>query len=294
MTGSGRAVVLGGGGVTGIGWEAGVLAGLRRAGVDLGGADRVIGTSAGAFVGALFAGTVPTGGSDVDAVVERVSSADLASDLPSVDFGLVAQAFGIMADRSIDPATARARVGELALSADAGDPAEHVRWFAAHLPRRWPAGLVVTAVAASSGEPVVWDADSGVDLARAIAASCAVPCVFAPVPIDGTPYMDGGVRSVTNADLAAGASAVVVVAPTVGVFGGPPGAELRALGPARHVLISPDEASRDALGDNVLDDSRRPLALAAGLAQGAAAAATVARVWGMTERSEVIIAEAGT
>jgi len=59
-------------------------------------------------------------------------------------------------------------------------------------------------------------------------------------------------------------------------------------------LISPDEASRDALGDNVLDDSRRPLALAAGLAQGAAAAATVARVWGMTERSEVIIAEAGT
>ena len=294
MTGSGRAVVLGGGGVTGVGWEAGVLAGLRRAGVDLGGADRVIGTSAGAFVGALFAGTVPAGGSDVDAVAERVSSADLASDLPSVDFGLVAQAFGIMADRSIDPATARARVGELALSADAGDPAEHVRWFAAHLPRRWPAGLVVTAVAASSGEPVVWDADSGVDLARAIAASCAVPCVFAPVPIDGTPYMDGGVRSVTNADLAAGASAVVVVAPTVGVFGGSNEAELRALGPARHVLIAPDEASRDALGDNVLDDSRRPLALAAGLAQGAAAAATVARVWGMTERSEVIIAEAGT
>jgi NTE family protein len=274
MTGAGRAVVLGGGGVTGIGWEVGVLAGLRRAGVDLGDCDRVIGTSAGAFVGAVLSGAP-----DIDAVVERVSSADVAPDLPSVDLGLIAQVFGIMADRSIDPASARARVGELALAAEAGDPEANVKWFAQHLPPGWPAGLEVTAVDARSGEPARWDAASGVELVRAVAASCAVPCVFPPVPIDGTPYMDGGVRSVTNADLAAGASAVVVIAPTVGVFRGSPAHELRALGAARHVLIAPDDASRDALGDNVFDDSRRPQALAAGLAQGAALAAQVAEVW---------------
>lgn len=42
-----RALVLGGGGVTGIAWQVGVLAGLHSAGVDLSGADAVIGTSAG-------------------------------------------------------------------------------------------------------------------------------------------------------------------------------------------------------------------------------------------------------
>jgi NTE family protein len=50
-----RAVVLGGGGVTGIAWEVGVLAGLRAAGLDLTRADLVLRTSAGSFVGAALA-----------------------------------------------------------------------------------------------------------------------------------------------------------------------------------------------------------------------------------------------
>jgi NTE family protein len=140
----------------------------------------------------------------------------------------------------------------------------------------------VTAVDATSGEPVTWDAASGVELVRAVAASCAVPCVFPPVPVDDAVYMDGGVRSVTNADLAAGADAVVVVAPTVGIFRGAPRAELAALGDARSVLIAPDEASRGAMGDNVFDDSRRAHAVAAGIAQGEATAAQVAAVWSRT------------
>jgi NTE family protein len=127
---------------------------------------------------------------------------------------------------------------------------------------------------------VVWDSSSGIDLPTAVAASCAVPCVFPPVPVGGSLFMDGGVRSVTNADLAAGASAVVVVAPVVGVFRAPPTAELRALGDARHALVAPDDASRAAMGDNVFDDSRRPLAVAAGIAQGVSLAGPVIRpVW---------------
>src|ERR1700681_4453810 len=52
MTDGGRALVLGGGGVTGIAWETGLLAGLAEAGIDLTSADLVVGTSAGSVVGA--------------------------------------------------------------------------------------------------------------------------------------------------------------------------------------------------------------------------------------------------
>lgn len=270
-----RAIVLGGGGVTGIGWEVGVLAGLRDGDVDVGAADLVIGTSAGAFVGALLAG-----GAELTLTATRVAEDGSAPDLPSVDFGLVAQAFGVMSDRSLPAATARTRVGALAREAEVGDPAAFVAWFADRLPLAdWPPALRVTAVDAVSGQPVTWTASSGVDLVTAVAASCAVPCVFPPVPVGGSLYMDGGVRSVTNADLAAGASAVIVLAPIVGLFRGTPTEELRALGDARHALVAPDADAREAMGDNVFDDSRRAPAVAAGRAQGAASAAALKAVW---------------
>ena len=61
-----RALVLGGGGITGIAWEIGVLAGLAEAGVDLTGADLVVGTSAGSVVGAQL-----TGGADLETLFAR-------------------------------------------------------------------------------------------------------------------------------------------------------------------------------------------------------------------------------
>jgi NTE family protein len=270
-----RAIVLGGGGVTGIGWEIGVLAGLRDGGVDVAAADLVVGTSAGAFVGALLAG-----GADLSATATRIADDGTAPELPSVDFGLVAQAFGIVSDRSIPAATARARIGALAREAETGDPAAFVAWFAARLPLAdWPPALRVTAVDAISGQPVLWDATSGVDLVTAIAASCAVPCVFPPVPVGGSVFMDGGARSVTNADLAAGAGAVIVLAPVTRAFRGSPTEELEALGDARHALVAPDAEARAAMGDNVFDDGRRAFAVAAGRAQGAASAAALKAVW---------------
>ena len=60
------ALVLGGGGITGIAWEIGVLAGLAEAGADLTGADLVVGTSAGSVVGAQV-----TAGADLEALHAR-------------------------------------------------------------------------------------------------------------------------------------------------------------------------------------------------------------------------------
>src|SRR5687768_10690370 len=61
-----RALVLGGGGITGIGWELGLLAGLAEAGLDLSGADLVVGTSAGSVVGAKL-----TSGGGIEAMFAR-------------------------------------------------------------------------------------------------------------------------------------------------------------------------------------------------------------------------------
>lgn len=57
-----RALVLGGGGVTGIAWEVGVLAGLAESGFDVRDWDLVVGTSAGAIAGARLLGDADLAG----------------------------------------------------------------------------------------------------------------------------------------------------------------------------------------------------------------------------------------
>jgi NTE family protein len=264
------ALVLGGGGITGIAWEVGVLYGLREAGIDLTGADVVVGTSAGSIVGTMVAS-----GLDLDLAV-AMQREDEEQKSPNVDLGLVMRAFSILRDGSLDPREARARVGALAVSAPVGDPEKQVRWFASRMPQQeWPQRrLIITGVEAESGEFVAWDRDSGVPLVRAMTASCAVPGVYPPVAINGRRYVDGGLRSGTNADLASDASEIVVIAPMADTspLGAPP-EELATLRErASVVLVKPDAGARTAIGPNVLDPSRRVAALEAGLAQGAALA----------------------
>jgi NTE family protein len=129
-------------------------------------------------------------------------------------------------------------------------------------------------VDADSGEPRVFDSSSGVGLVDAVAASCAVPGVWPPVTIDGRRYVDGGVRSIANADYAAGASRVLVIVPMGAVEPIPSDKpleqaveELRAQG-AEVALIEPDEASRAGIGANPLDPATRRPAAEAGRLQG--------------------------
>jgi NTE family protein len=131
---------------------------------------------------------------------------------------------------------------------------------------------------------VVFDNDSGVQLIDAVAASCAVPGVWPPHEINDRRYVDGGMRSAVNADIAAGAQRVVILAPIVR-GGGPmiPAtrqvAQLREQG-AQVTLVSPDAAAVKAIGTNVLDPGRRKPAALAGRAQAALVAEQVAKVWG--------------
>jgi NTE family protein len=176
---------------------------------------------------------------------------------------------------------------------DAGsDGSGQTQWratVAARLPsHHWPGRtMLITAVDADTGEPVVFDRHSGVDLADAVAASTANGFGVPPYGIGDRRYIDGGYRANENADLAAGSRRVLVLSP----FGGRSRTpvdwgthlaaqveELRARGSSVETIF-PDSESRDAFGSNVMDPSTRPPAARAGYNQGRALAEELTEFW---------------
>jgi len=271
-----RALVLAGGGVTGIAWEIGIARGLQEGGVDLTDADLIVGTSAGSAAGAQL-----RSGASIDELYAAQLSDDSKERTAELDLAKFVQMRRLEAS---DPVAQRAAIGELALSAETIPEDERREIIAARLPsHEWPERpLVITAVDVATGEFVVFDRSSGVSLVDAVAASCAVPVVWPPVTIDGHRYMDGGVRSSTNADLAIGHDVVLIVTPFPldQMLSGSFDDERAVLEPRSRLLtVVADDASREAAGMNPLDASRRAPAAGAGRAQGRASAAAIAEVW---------------
>jgi NTE family protein len=145
----------------------------------------------------------------------------------------------------------------------------------------WPQRrLLITAVDAESGEFTIFDRDAGVGLVDAVGASCAVPGVWPPVTIGGRRYIDGGVRSAANVDLANGCERVVVLAPTTAGAGPVPSVATQvAQLSAKVTVVSPDKQAKQAIGRNLLDPARRAPAARAGREQAATVASAVAEVW---------------
>jgi NTE family protein len=187
--------------------------------------------------------------------------------------------------QATSPEDARRRLGSIAINADTPSTAARRAVIEARLAEKtWgDRDLKLTAVDAETGELRIFDRNSGVDLVEAVMASCAVPGVWPVVEIDGHRYMDGGMRSGSNADLAAGANPVLIITPsTEQTPMGPaiPQAELDALAPSRVHAIYADAASIASFGSNPLDPAaRRPAALA-GREVGRRAAAEIAAFWG--------------
>jgi len=273
------ALVLGGGGVTGIAWETGLLAGLAELGIDLAAADVIIGTSAGSVVGTDIAS-----GQELGALYRAQLAPPAPEPAARMGWSVIGRLLWVMST-SRDPVRARARIGHWALAVRSMPEADRRKVFEARLPvGDWPARtLKVTAVDARTGELVVFDSAGEAGLVDAVGASCAVPGVWPPVTIGDRRLVDGGVRSVANADLAAGYERVVIVAPVAAGIGQMPSpgrqaAALAAAG-ARVVLVRPDRAAMRAIGRNVLDVSRRAAAATAGRAQARTAAVAVRAVW---------------
>jgi NTE family protein len=289
-------LVLGGGGSAGNAWLIGVVAGLFDAGVDVTATDLIIGTSAGATAAAqitsapsteLFAGIIaaapPSRPHPVDAAHGRVPGRPVSDHMEKTS-QLIAAAK--------DAADMRRAMGAAALEMEArssGDAqAQRRDTVAARLPsRQWPRPLLlIVAVDARTGEPVVFDHRSGVDLVDAVTASCAGP--GAPAHgIGDHRYIDGGYRSNENADLAAGYARVLVLSPLGGRSRMPQewGTHLatqvdalRASGSAVETIL-PDSGSRDAFGSNLMDPATRAPAAQAGYHQGRALARQLSEFW---------------
>jgi NTE family protein len=289
------ALVLGGGGAAGNAWEIGIIAGLAEAGLDLTeAADLVVGTSSGATAAAqvrsgrpaaeLLASVLSPPAQPAGQNRERPPAPPMATGVErmraigaaatsAADLRRAMGAFGLESDSAFGPAAGQQRRAIVA----------------ARLPGpEWPdRPMIVVAVNAHTGELAAFDRDSGVDLADAITASTALPGMAPTHSINGTHYINGGVRSGENADLASGYANVVVLTPFGGRSGTLPegqfeglrrepewgtdlASEVEALRKqgSRVEVITPDADSRAAMGTNQMDPATRIPAARAGFAQG--------------------------
>jgi NTE family protein len=287
------ALVLGGGGAAGQAWLIGVIAGLAEAGLDMTqAADLVVGTSAGATAAAwvrsgltpaqLLASILSEPARPVGQNRERPPSLPMATVFErmraigaaatsAADLQRAMGAFGLESDSVLEPAAEQRRAT-----------------VAARLPRpEWSdRPMIVTAIDAHTGELAAFDHESGVDLVDAVTASTALPGLVPTVGINGARYIDGGVRSAENADLASGYANVVVLSPLGGQRRTDPGQfeglrrapewrtdlasqveDLRKQG-SRVEVITPDAESRAAMGVNLMDLAARIPTARAGFAQG--------------------------
>jgi NTE family protein len=276
MLEDGRPVwVLGGGGVAGIAWEVGILAGLAEAGVAVRQDAVLIGTSAGAVVCAQVASGAP-----LPELYERQRAGvpyEHSTELGLSDLLRLARAQ--MFARS--PEQAARRIGRLALASDAGPPDRLHRVVEARLPDHdWKdVDLRIVVVDAESGVARVITRKDGVSLVDAVTASCAVPLASPPVTIDGHRYMDGGMRSTLNLDLAPGTGPVIALAPStaaIGLWARIP-KQRAALGKDRRVeLVLRDAASKRVQGRSVMNKAIVPALVAAAREQGRREAPRVA------------------
>jgi len=272
-------LVLSGGGVAGIAWELGVLRGIAEAAPELAGAllaaDVIVGTSAGSAVAAQIVSGTPLG--ELYDAQLRAETAEIEVDL---DVEVLWQRLAAAVGGATEPQEVRRRIGAVALAADTIEEAPRRVAVAARVPvDAWPdRRLLIVTVDAASGETVVFDRDSGVSLVDAVTASCAVPGVWPPATIGDRRFVDGGVRSGTNADLVLGCDVVVVVAPVLPDEPVPWGSlddEVARLKPARVHVVWADQASRDAFGTNPLSPDTRAASARAGFAVGLQQAAWI-------------------
>ena len=287
---SGRGLVLAGGGIAGIAWETGILRGIAdespAAARLLLDSDVLVGTSAGSAVAAQ----IGTGGT-LEALFDRQVAETSAEIDSGVDIAAITELFlTALQEPYVDsPDKTREqirRIGAVAAGAETVPEAVRRKVIAQRLPSHdWPERpLRITAIDIATGELVVFDRESGVGLVDAVAASCAVPGAWPPVTIGGRRYMDGGIASSVNLDVARDCDVAVLLVPAgadaPSPFGAGLVAEVAAFAGSTFTVFADDD-SLAAFGPNALDPRCRVASAVAGREQGRRDAATVARFLGV-------------
>jgi NTE family protein len=274
-----RALILAGGGIAGIGWETGILRGIAdeapvtaRALLD---SDVLVGTSAGSTVAAQISSPM-----SLEELFER-QTGDASSEIDSgVDIDAITALFLTAVMQPGELREKLQRIGTVARNTPTVAESVRRKVIEGRLPAHtWPAqDLRITAIDTASGELVVFDSSSGVELVDAVAASCAVPGIWPPVTIGRRRYMDGGVTSSVHTAVAADCATAVVLVPASesapSPFTSGTAAEIVAFG-ARTFAVFADDASLAAFGANPLDPRCRVPSALAGREQGRRVAAAV-------------------
>src|SRR5215218_3109779 len=126
-----RALVLGAGGPAGIAWEVGFIAGMADGGIDLGGADLFVGTSAGAVVAAQ----ITSGAALEDLFRSQVDPDQQIEELtPPVGFTQLRDQIAAAKEGGGGAGEILRRVGALALAAPTVSESERRNVIASRLP----------------------------------------------------------------------------------------------------------------------------------------------------------------
>ncbi|MEP6952833.1 MAG: patatin-like phospholipase family protein [Solirubrobacteraceae bacterium] len=282
-------LVLAGGGVVGEAWMSGVLAGIEEtSGADLRQVESLVGTSAGSIVAArLAAGQTPRRprSRKATSTPEPENDGALRGALREIGrWGWAAAApVAVPATTLSAPAGALARAAALRAAPGKGQSLRGLAREVDASGARFDGRLRVCTVDKRTGRRVVFGSPGAprAGVGEAVAASCSIPWVFAPVRIGGREYVDGGAWSVTNLDAAparrdtqvlcldptGGRTGVLFAAFRVGVA-----VELQLLrtrgARVRHVI--PDAPAIEAMGPNFMARGTVRASLAAGFAQGRA------------------------
>lgn len=246
-----KALVLGGGGITGMAWEAGVLAGLNDHDIDVSTADAIIGTSAGSFIGAILANQVDMKSYYLE-LPSQMSTEDrgsLSSDL----YRLWQNAFVVGRD---NPAKVGQMLGDIIYTHPSKMPLDRRM----HAVRQrlgnvgWSNNLLVTAINAKSGQLATFNKESHIPLEEAVAASGAVPGLWPHVHLLNQDWIDGGMVSPANALVAKDYKNIMIIAPLADGYGQLPSVKEDAKVLSEHsdvLTITPNSESQKAIGQNI-------------------------------------------
>jgi NTE family protein len=275
-----QALVLAGGGLAGIAWETGILQGIADESPDtanaLRGSTVLVGTSAGSTVAAQLISSL-----SLDALFERQLETSTTEINPNVGIEQITELFLTAMTQPGSKTEKLQRIGSVALATETVPEIVRREVIEHRLPEQdWPQRVLrISAIDTATGELVTLDRHSGVNLVDAVAASCAVPGVWPPVTIGGARYMDGGVGSTVNLELAADCDVVVALLPQGRTSPSPFGAgavEEVDNFPGAVYAVFADDDSLAAFGANPLDPACREPSAKAGREQGRRVAAEVA------------------